>query len=148
MDLIASTLTNPLDGSLVNVRPNVVPGVPLYLSDPHVPGGKKINAASFTIPPAGQSGNLGRNQLRGLGAWQVDSALRRQFNLTEVFKLQFRFEGFNVFNHPNFGTTQTSLTAANFGQATTMLGAQYSALNALYQIGGTRSIQLAMKLLF
>jgi hypothetical protein len=148
VDLIASTLTNPLDGSLVNVRPNVVPGVPLYVADPHVPAGKRINSAAFTIPTAGQSGNLGRNQLRGLGAWQVDSALRRQFNLGELLRLQFRFETFNLFNHPNFGTTQTSLTAANFGQATTMLGAQYSGLNTLYQIGGTRSVQLAMKLMF
>jgi hypothetical protein len=29
-----------------------------------------------------------------------------------------------------------------------MLGAQFSAVNALYQIGGTRSIQLALKLIF
>lgn len=148
VDLIASTLTDPLDGSLVNVRPNVVLGVPLYLSDPHVPGGKKINGAAFSIPPAGQSGTLGRNQLRGLGAWQVDAALRRQFGLTERSKLQFRFEAFNLLNHSNFGTTQTTLTAANFGQATSMLGAQFSGLNALYQIGGTRSVQLALKLMF
>jgi hypothetical protein len=62
--------------------------------------------------------------------------------------LQFRFEAFNLFNHPNFGAFQTTLTAANFGQATATLGAQYSGLNALYQIGGARSIQLALKLLF
>ncbi|HKE28244.1 MAG TPA: carboxypeptidase regulatory-like domain-containing protein [Bryobacteraceae bacterium] len=148
VDLVASTLVNPLDGSLVNVRPNVVPGTPLYLSDPHAAGGRKIDAAAFSIPPAGQSGNLGRNQLRALGAWQLDSALRRQFSLSEQLKLQFRFEAFNLFNHPNFGAIQTSLTAANFGQATATLGAQYSGLNALYQIGGARSIQLALKLSF
>jgi hypothetical protein len=148
VDLVAATLINPLDGSLVNVRPNIVPGVPLYLSDPNVPGGKKIDRDAFSIPPAGQSGSLGRNQLRGLGAWQVDTALRRQFQLREECKLQFRFEAFNVFNHPNFGTFQTSLTAANFGQATATLGSQFSGLNALYQIGGPRSVQLALKLLF
>jgi hypothetical protein len=148
VDLIASTLVNPVDGSLINVRPNLVSGVPLYLSDPHVPAGRKINAAAFSLPPSGQSGNLGRNQLRGLSAWQADTALRRQFGLTERVKLQFRFEAFNLFNHPNFGTIQTTLTAANFGQATATLGAQFSGLNALYQIGGPRSVQLALKLSF
>jgi hypothetical protein len=80
VDLVASTLTNPLDGSLVNVRPDAILGVPQYLSDPHVPGGTRINGAAFSIPAAGQSGTLGRNQLRGLGAWEVDTALRREFH--------------------------------------------------------------------
>jgi hypothetical protein len=92
--------------------------------------------------------STGRNQLRGLGAWQNDFALRREFRLHEGLRLQFRAEAFNLFNHPNFGTIQTSLTAANFGQATNMLGTQLGGLNALYQIGGPRSLQMAMKLIF
>jgi hypothetical protein len=148
VDLVASTLTNPLDGSLVNVRPNLISGVPLYVSNPLAPGGTQINRAAFSIPPAAQSGNFGRNQLRGLGAWQNDFALRREFRLHEGLRLQFRAEAFNLFNHPNFGTIQTSLTAANFGQATNMLGTQLGGLNALYQIGGPRSLQMAMKLIF
>ena len=148
MDLVASTLTNPLDGSLVNVRPNLIPGVPLYVSNPLAPGGIQINRAAFSIPPTGQSGDFGRNQLRGLGAWQDDFAVRREFRLIEGLRLQFRAEAFNLFNHPNFGAIQTSLTAANFGQATNMLGTQLGGLNALYQIGGPRSLQMAAKLIF
>jgi hypothetical protein len=148
VDLIAATLTNPADGSIINVRPNVQAGTPWYIDDPTVPGARRINRAAFSTPAAGQSGTLGRNQVRGLGAWQVDSALRRQFKLTEKVNLQFRAEAFNLFNHPNFGTVQTSLTAQNFGQATGMLNRQLGGISQLYQIGGPRSFQFALKLLF
>jgi outer membrane receptor protein involved in Fe transport len=148
VDLVARTATDPTDGSLINVRPDVVPGVPFYVDDPTVPGGRRINRAAFSIQPADQSGNFGRNQLRGLGSWQQDLALRRDFPLYENLRLQFRVEAFNIFNHPNFGTIQTTLTAANFGQPTNMLNRQLGGLNQLYQIGGPRSLQFAMKLVF
>ncbi len=168
LDIVATTLTDAATGALINVRPNVIAGVPLYLYGSQYPGGKTINntaataaqivaagcAASgpakgpFCTPLAGQSGTLGRNIVRGLPAWQIDLALRRQFRLREKLGLQFRAEGFNIFNHPNFGAIQTSLTAANFGQATNMLGRQLGGLNALYQIGGPRSFQFALKVLF
>jgi Carboxypeptidase regulatory-like domain/TonB-dependent Receptor Plug Domain len=148
LDLVASTLIDPATGTTINVRPNLIGGVPLYVDDPTLPGGRRINRTAFSIPPTGQSGTLGRNVLRGLPAWQVDFALRRQINLTEKLKLQLRAEAFNLFNHPNFGTIQTSLTAANFGQATNMLNRQLGGLNQLYQIGGPRSMQFALKLIF
>lgn len=150
VDIVARQVTNPADGTLAAVRPNIIPGMPLYVDDGSVPGGRRINAAAFSIPPLGQFGDLGRNVARGLGAWQVDFALRRRFNLTERMHLQFRAEAFNLFNHPNFGTIQTSLTASNFGQATNMLNQQLSGvgLSQLYQIGGPRSLQFALKLLF
>lgn len=145
VDPIARTFTSP-DGTVINVRPDLIEGVPVYIDDPTVPGGRRINRAAFASPAAGQSGTLGRNILRGLPAWQIDFALRRQFRLTEKFNLQFRAEAFNVLNHPNFGTIQTSLTAANFGRATNMLNRQLGGLSQLYQIGGPRSMQFAIKL--
>jgi hypothetical protein len=147
VDLTGAIVTNPGDGSAVFVRPNLNPGVPLYLDDPKAPGGRKINPAAFLPAASGQSGTFGRNQVRGLRAWQIDSAFRKQWNLTEKLKLQFRAEGFNIFNHPNFGTIQTSLTAANFGEATSMLGRQLGGLNPLYQLGGPRSFQFTLKLI-
>jgi hypothetical protein len=59
-----------------------------------------------------------------------------------------RAEAFNVLNHPNFGSVNTSLTSSTFGQATNMLGSQLGGLSALYQIGGPRSFQFALKLMF
>jgi hypothetical protein len=75
-------------------------------------------------------------------------ALRRQIKLTEKLNLLVRAEAFNVFNHPNFGTIQTDLTALNFGQATNMLSQQLGGISQLYQMGGPRSMQFALKLQF
>jgi hypothetical protein len=65
-----------------------------------------------------------------------------------------RADFFNVFNHPNFGNPVNFMTSPQFGQATKTLaaflgsGGQGGGLNPLYQIGGPRSIQLALKLQF
>jgi hypothetical protein len=142
------------DGIALYPRPNVVPGVPLVLYGPQYPGGKAFNAAAFTPPPTGQQGDFGRNVLRGFGAWQADFALQRQFHLTERLALRFRAEFFNIFNHPNFGQPDNNLTDPLFGRSTQMLasflgsGGANGGFNPLYQIGGPRSIQLALKLQF
>jgi hypothetical protein len=91
--------------------------------------------------------------LRGFGAWQADLALQRQFHLTEKLGLRFRGEFFNIFNHPNFGSPNNTLTSPLFGHSTQMLasslaGTNDAGFNPLYQIGGPRSIQLALKLQF
>lgn len=148
VDIIGANVVNPADGTLVGNRPNVVPGAPLYLNDANVPGGRVINRAAFALAPAGQFGNLGRNVVRGFGAWQIDTAIRREFVLKEQLRLQFRAEAFNLLNHPNFGSIQTTLTAVNFGQPTNTLNQQLGGISQLYQIGGPRSFQFAVKVLF
>ena len=110
---------NPFPGTLVSgansvQRPNVVPGVPIYLSDPTAPGGKIINKAAFTVPVSGQ-GNLSRNALRGFNASQVDFTLQRLFKLSERFSLQTSADFFNIFNHPNFGAPINYMTSPQFG---------------------------------
>ena len=134
-------------------RPNLLPGVPLWISDPDVAGGKRIDPAAFSVPGGTVQGDLGRNALRGFGATQVDLTLRRQFRLREGISLQARAELFNVFNHPNFAQPINYLTSPQFGQATQMLGASLGSggqggLSPLFQIGGPRSAQLALKLQF
>jgi len=145
--------TGFLAGAFGIARPNVVPGVPFYLGQPSVPGGKIINAAAFSIPASGL-GDLGRNALRGFGATQWDMTMRRQFHLSERISLQARVDFFNILNHPNFGSPINFLTSPQFGQSTQMLanylgsGGQSGGLNPLYQIGGPRSIQFVLKLQF
>jgi len=144
----------PLSGASSVQRPNLVSGAPLWIADPNVAGGKRINKAAFTIPTGPVQGNLGRNALNGFGATQVDLTLRRQFKLRERLSLQARADLFNIFNHPNFGPPINYLSSPLFGQSTQMLGAslgsggQSGGLNPLYQIGGPRSAQLAIKLQF
>jgi hypothetical protein len=141
-------------GAELFLRPNVNPGVPLVLYASQYPGGKAFNPAAFTAAPSGQQGDFGRNVLRGFGAWQADLALQRQFHITEKLGLRFRSEFFNVFNHPNFGSPNNTLSSPLFGKSTQMLasslgsGGANGGFNSLYQIGGPRSIQLALKLQF
>jgi len=143
-------------------RPDLVPGVPLYLYGSQYPGGKRYNAAAFTDPPDGMQGDLGRNVLRGFGAWQIDFALHRTFRLSESTSLQFRAEAFNILNHPNFANpsdygdpVHLMLTSdPRVGTAAEMLAtglAQTSVpggLNSLFQVGGPRSMQFALRLHF
>jgi Carboxypeptidase regulatory-like domain len=127
------------------------------------PGGRAINPAAFS-PAVDASGNpvLGnapRNFVRGFGAWQMDIGVRREFPLYERLKLQFRAEAFNVFNHPNFGAVHPSYCSPDpasqnfsggclFGQAFSTLANSLGILSPLYQMGGARSMQFALKLVF
>jgi hypothetical protein len=140
-----SVLTT-INGMLSENRPNVVPGVAQILFGVQFPGGKAINPAAFTNPPTNTIGNFPRNSLRFFNASQVDVALRRQFGLTERLKLQFRFEFFNIFNHPNFADP-TGFTAGT-NVSTQMLNRGLGGLNPLYQIGGPRSGQVGLKFIF
>lgn len=143
-----STVT--LAGLILSVVPDVVDGVPLYLSDPLLPGGRRVNPAAFRSPPAGTQGNAGRNIVRGFPTYQFDLGLQRRFTLKESFGLTFRVEAFNIFNHPNFATPEPNITNIFFGQARQMLGQSLSVggLSSIYQIGGPRSIQFSVRLGF
>jgi len=164
----------------VAVRPDVVPGIPIYLYGSQYPGGKILNntvgAATcsdgspsigpFCPPPTDANGNplrqgdLGRNTVRGYPFSQWDFSVHREFPIHESMKLQFRAEMFNVLNHPNFGPPLGDISGNSgvFGYPTQTAGQALSGsfsgystaggLNTLYQIGGPRSIQLALKLLF
>jgi hypothetical protein len=141
-------------GTQLAPRPNLNPAVPLEIHGSQFPGGKILNRAAFTAAPAGTQGNFGRNVLRGFGAWQADVGLQRQFHVREKLRLRFRAEFFNIFNHPNFGSPTNVLTSPLFGRSTQTLanslgsGGANGGLNPLYQIGGPRSIQFALKLQF
>jgi hypothetical protein len=102
-------------------RPNLVPGVPLRISDRNVAGGSKINSAAFSVPKRAVQGDLGRNVLSGFDTAQVDLTLRKQFKLRERLSLQARADFFNIFNHPNFASPINYLSSPQFGQATQML---------------------------
>ncbi|MFN2532957.1 MAG: carboxypeptidase regulatory-like domain-containing protein [Pyrinomonadaceae bacterium] len=133
-------------------RADLVSGVPLYVKDPTVAGGTRLNRSAFAVPPAGRQGSLGRNSLRGFPLTQLDFSLRRTFRLREQLNLQWRADLFNVFNHPNFGAPIVILGSSLFGLSTRMLasdlGAGGGSFSPLYQIGGPRSIQIDVRLQF
>ncbi len=156
-------------GIALRFRPDITSGIPLYLYGSY-PGGKIINntpgavaggcpngsvsKGPFCPSPSARQGNFPRNVLRGFGTAQWDFGVHRSFPIREAWHLEFRGEFFNVLNHPNFGNPVNDLTSSFFGQSTQTLanslgsGGANGGFNPLYQIGGPRSIQLALKLQF
>ncbi len=136
---------------------NLVPGQPIYIDGPQCtavynngkpcPGGRAINPNAFALPASG-TGDAPRNFARGFGAWQMDFAVRREFPVHERLKLQFRAETFNIFNHPSFGQIDALFGDPTFGQALATLNSSLPGLSSLYQSGGPRSMQFALKLMF
>jgi len=57
-------------------------------------------AGPFALPACGQIGNVGFDSYRGPHAFFDDMALSKSFTITERVKAQFRFDAYNVFNHP------------------------------------------------
>ena len=55
-----------------------------------------------------------RNAFRGPGAWSFDVALSKTFPITERVGLEFRAEGFNIFNHANMYVVSSNADAGNF----------------------------------
>jgi outer membrane receptor protein involved in Fe transport len=99
----------------------------------------------FSTPCLGCAGNLGRNTFVGPKQFFADMSLFKNFNITETVGLQFRVEGFNVFNHTNF-------VLANPGQPGTETTHNQFPNNATFgQAGGTlnaRNLQFGLKLSF
>jgi hypothetical protein len=79
-------------------------------------------------------GNLGWNVLDGPGFWNLDASVFRTFAIKERLKLEFRAEGFQVMNTPQWNNPDTGISSSTFGQIT---GA-----------GGARTIQFWAKLMF
>jgi len=154
IDVNSGNVVNPATGNFFVVHPNRVPGQPLYVSTPDSsgklpPGGRRINAAAFQTTTT--EGNAGRNIARGFDAVQADIAIRKEFGLVhDRAKLQFRAESFNILNHPVFGSVYNNLSngAGRFGYAYTTQDSQLGGLNSIYQVGGPRSLQLALRLHF
>jgi hypothetical protein len=113
-----------------------------------------FNPGAFTVPPAGQFGNAGRNILRGPGFAEFDAALHKDFAITERRKITVGVEAYNLFNHPNFGVpsnTQSPLTLGGNGDAVFKDTAGDFADNVgriLTTVGTGRQLQLAARFTF
>ena len=151
--LTGNTLTDS-NGSLYYSGVDYDSSKPLYLYDSRYPGGRIINGGpsvsspAFTLPKGASGGNAPRNFVRGFDAIQLNTALRKDFHPTDHFNIQFRAEAFNVLNHPIFGYINPTLTNAQFGQTTMMLNQSLGTMSSLYQQGGNRSMQFALKFRF
>jgi hypothetical protein len=138
--------------AVTNQTPNLVNPNP-YPSNQSV--NRWVDPAAFAVPALGTYGNLGYNNLKGPGAFQLNLALSRTFAIWEKRTIQLRAEAFNLPNHLNPNTPNAlpnganlaypvaPLTATNFGQITSDISGN-NGLGA----GDYRVIQLAMKFVF
>jgi hypothetical protein len=121
--------------------PRLTPATPItnkkVAKSPQAVGPNLFNGLTFPLPASfaplnpqlGYSdlgpfpGNMSRrNTFTGPGAWNSDVAASKTFKVTERVGLQFRAEGFDVFNHHNYyvnegnldysGATTTPLTVS------------------------------------
>jgi hypothetical protein len=151
VDITQGQSLDPNSGATTSYHPDRTPNTPLYLYGSQYIGGRAINFNAFTpVPITGVDGNAGRNSARGFGAVQADLTLRRDFPFNDRVGVQFRAEAYNIFNHPIFGDIYNSLAdgATLFGNTYDTQSTQLGGLSSLYQIGGPRSMQVALKLHF
>ena len=79
-----------------------------------------FNADAFEANAPGTFGDSPKNVYRGIRTNTTDAAVMKNWQARERYNLQFRFELFNAFNHPSFGTPNTSLSAGNVGAITSV----------------------------
>ncbi len=110
---------------------------------------------SVMIPPAaGTFGTMGRNIFRDTGFRNVDFSVAKNFKWGESFAAQFRVEFFNIFNHPNFanpfggqnGWAHNDPSTGSFGCSCAT--PDVAASNPVIGSGGSRAVQLGLKLTF
>jgi hypothetical protein len=111
------------------------------------------DASAFAIPAPGSDG-AGRNIFHSPSYWNVDLSIVKSFQLTERFKLDFRTEMFNAFNHTNFdnprdaSTGSPSITSTVFGQTCCAAVAPPTTQTIIQTGEAARVIQFALKLKF
>ena len=113
------------------------------VGDPNsVSGGRTVakffNTAAFAPNAPYTYGNEQRNSILGPNYKDLDFSLSKESSLFDVkadnLKLQFRWDVFNAFNHPNFGSPGNVLGTPTFGQLTFA--------------NDPRQMQLALKVIF
>jgi hypothetical protein len=94
-----------------------------------------FNPDDFVAPPPNTYGNAGRGILYGPGHVNFDTSLSKRFTVVGSSNVEFRWDVFNLFNHPGFGFPNSAIGNPNAGRiASTVVD--------------NRSMQFALKLNF
>jgi hypothetical protein len=119
-------------------RPSLNPAFsgPIILNSPN----QWYNPNAFILPAAGTFGNLGRGTFVGPALADLDASLFKTTALSEKTSLQFRAEVFNVLNHPNFNSPNTTVFSSGTVSASAGLITGTSTTS--------RQVQLGLKLIF
>lgn len=79
-----------------------------------------INKDAFVLQPATTFGSTGRNTFIGPSFLTLDFSAHKEFVIPKLenHRLQYRFEGFNIMNHPVWGAPNGNILSSGFGQIT------------------------------
>ena len=88
-------------------------GGPVLLPNPGPDGW--INPAAFAAAPLGRRGTSGVGNVQAPSLVTWDFSMRKQFRMTERFRLRFQADMFNAFNRANVRAPTTVVTTAGFG---------------------------------
>jgi hypothetical protein len=94
-----------------------------------------FNTADFVAPPANTYGDSGRGILYAPGHVNVDTSLSKRFTVFGRSNAEFRWDAFNLFNHPGFGFPNASIGSPTAGRITST-------------VVDNRSMQFALKFNF
>jgi outer membrane receptor protein involved in Fe transport len=119
-------------GSTASFRPDLI-------GDPELSGSQRsiqrwFDTAAFAAPAPYTYGNAPRGIVRGPSIMNLDMGLLRDFAIHKSMNMQFRFEAFNVTNHPNFRDPGMVFGTSGFG----VIGSAYDA----------RSLQFGLKFIY
>jgi hypothetical protein len=138
------TITQP--SGIVNSRPDVVPGVPLVLSNwkdtCNATGCNYLNPAAFALVPViaatnatSRPGTYIFGDARSPAEWDLNTTLAKNFEIGRGRRLQVRADFFSVLNKRNWGSPAAlAITASDFGRLTSA--------------AGNRTVQIASRLSF
>jgi hypothetical protein len=128
-------------------RPNAT-GVSPYLDNP-TPS-RYWNLDAYVEAPPGQFGNVGRDSIIGPGIAAFDAEVHKEFRMPykEGHVLQFRFEAFNVLNHPSWAMPSLNILsgAAQPGLPSTAAHQNFGVVSGTAT--SMRQIQLGLKYSF
>jgi hypothetical protein len=102
----SSPITSFKASSRQRVGPNTFNALTVPIPASFAPLNSELGISDFGPFPGDMTR---RNSFRGPGAWNIDAAVSKRFPVTERVGLEFRAEGFDVFNHHNYYTNTTDL---------------------------------------
>lgn len=145
-----SSTGNLGDGGFGHIRPDYVGGSWAANHSHNQPANqfpKWYNPAVFAVPANGSFGNFHRNTIYGPGINQWDFSLYKNFIVHEESRFQLRFEGYNVFNHTQWGNVNNSLSAPDT-PGTVYSGSNAGSAGQITSVHDPRELQLGGKFYF
>ncbi len=128
---IVGSITDVSSGTNGTLRPNVVPGQSISLSNHSI--AEWFNKAAFVAPPSGTYGDARRNSIIGPGNKVFDMAFTKVFPLKEARMLEFRAQASNVFNLVNYSSIDTNFNSPTFGRVIAAGGMRQITMTARFR---------------